>query len=113
LRGEGGDYLDEQCVCSFTVVPAEVADIDVERDSADLGPGVHRQVRLGEDYGAGHAGWLAGCIAESMEEAADYGQTVTFAGRYAECLEARRIKQEARGAAAIVEVGEEMESMHG
>jgi hypothetical protein len=70
-------------------------------------------VRLGEDDGAGHACRPAGCIAESMEEAADNGQSVLFAGRDAECLEARRVEEEARGAAAIMEVGEEMESVHG
>jgi hypothetical protein len=82
--GEGGDHFGEQSMRAAAVVAAEVADIDVERDTADFRPGMDGQMRFGQHHGAGDAGRLARGVMEGMEEAADYRQPVADTGRDAE-----------------------------
>ena len=79
--GEGRDHFGKQLMCPPTVVAAEVADIDIECDAGNLGPGMDGQVRFGEHNGAGDAGRLAGGIVKGVKEPADDRQAVAGTGR--------------------------------
>ena len=111
-RREAGDDFGEQGVGALAVVAAEVADVDIGCDAGDLGPGMHGKVRFGEDDGAGDAGRLSGGVVEGVEQPADDGQAVPLAGVDAECLEPCGVEQIARGAAAIMEVSDQVQAVH-
>ena len=112
-RGEGCDDVSEQRVGAITVIGTEIADIDVERDASDFRPGMYRQVRFGQDDGAGDASRVARRIMESVEEATDDRQPVSRACRSAKCFELRGGEQEVGRAAAVKEVGDQVQAIHG
>ncbi|MPM79682.1 hypothetical protein SDC9_126721 [bioreactor metagenome] len=111
-RLEAGEELGEQGLCTPAVVAAEVADIQVQRDGADFRPGMNRQVRLGQDDRAGHACRLPRRIAKCMEQPADDCQAMALAGVHAIDFQARGIEQSRWGAAAVVQVGDQVQSVH-
>ena len=112
-RREAGDHFGEQGLRPRAVVAAEVANVDIKRGAADFRPGVHCQVRFGENDGAGDAGRAACGITEGVKQAADDGEAVTLAGGDAESLKPHGVEQEARCAAAVVEVGDQVQAIHG
>lgn len=112
-RGKGGDDVAEEGMGAFAVVATEITDVHIEGDRADFRPGMQREVGLGEDDGAGDPGGLAVGIAKWMEQAADDGQTVPRAGFDTKRLKAGTIEQEARWTTAVVQVGDEVDSVHG
>ena len=68
------------------------------------------------DLGAAHAGdagQLAGGIAKGMKKAADDSESVALAGLDAISFQPRRVEQQGWGAAAGVEVGDQVQSVHG
>ena len=93
------------------VVGAEVAHVDVGRHAAQLGPRVHREVRLDQQHDAGDALRLAVVADERMEQAADRAQ----AGAR-DRVQAQRAQGvgvvERRVAAAALQVGDQVESVH-
>ena len=111
-RLEGGNDFGKQCFGRLTVVAAEIADIDIERDGGDFRPGVQGEMRFGENDGASDARWLAGGVAEGMEQPSNHGQPVTLAGIDAISFQPRRIEQQARGAAAIMQIGDQVQAIH-
>lgn len=112
IRCEAGDHFGEQGVCPIAVVAAEIADIDIERDGADFRPGMDGEMRFGENDGAGHAGRLPLSVTEGMEQSADHGQAVVLASVDAIRFQAGGIEQEARGATAVMQVGDQVQSVH-
>jgi hypothetical protein len=107
-RREGGGQRGQQRVRTRRVVGAEVAHVDVERRRAELGPGVHGQVRLGEQHDAGHAARRG----EAMEQLADRVQSARATAARQQCAARRRRSSRAR-AVASAEVGGEVQSVHG
>src|SRR5437870_4653996 len=89
------------------VVGAVVADVDVEREPLALGPGVDREVRLGEHDAAGEAAAL-----ELVEGNAHRRETGSLDHRDALCAEALAVQKELRIAAAAGEVTDEMQTVH-
>lgn len=71
-----------------------------------------RQVRLGEHDGAGDAGRVARGIMEGVKEAADHRQSVSRACRRAERFESRGGEQQLGRAAAVEEVGDQVQAIH-
>ena len=70
------------------------------------------EVGFGEYDRAGHAGWLAGGILKVVKKLADDGEAVPGAGVDTKRRQGRRIKQEARCAAAIVQVSDQVQAVH-
>lgn len=69
-------------------------------------------MRFGENDGAGHAGRLPLSVTEGMEQPADHGQAVALASVDAIRFQPGGIEQEARGAAAVMQVGDQVQSVH-
>lgn len=99
-------------MCPLAVIAAEIADINIECDAGDLWPGVNGEVGFGEDDGAGDTSRLTAGVVEGMEQPADDGQAVALAGVDAERFECRSVEQEARSAATVVEVSDQVQAVH-
>jgi len=67
---------------------------------------------LGQHDGAGDASRLARGIMEGVEEAADDGQPMPGAGCDTERLELRRVVEEFVRATAVMEIGDQVQTIH-
>jgi len=112
LRCEAGEYLGKQVLCARAVVIAEIADVYIEGYGADFRPGMDGQVRFGEDDRAGHAGGLSADITKGVEQTADDGQSMALAGVNTIGLQSRGIEEQLRVAATVVQVGDQVQSVH-
>lgn len=112
LWHERSDRFGEEGLGAVAVIGTEVADIDVQGDASDFRPSVYCEMGLGEDDGAGDAGRSRLGVAELMEKAADDGQPMSPAGVDAKRLKAGGIEKEGRWAAAVVEIGDEVQALH-
>ena len=106
------DHFVEQGVRPRAVVAAEVADVDIECYAADFRPGMNGEMRFGEDNGAGHAGGRSAGINKWVKEATDHRQSVALAGIDTVVFQPARIEQALRRAAAVVEVGDQVQAIH-
>lgn len=98
--------------CRRTVVLAEVADVEIEGDGVQLGPGVNGQVRFSEDHGAGRAGRI-GFTTKLMEDLPDGRQSRHRADRKAQFTQSIDALQQGARATAVMQFGDEMEAVHG
>src|SRR5205823_738088 len=89
------------------VVRAVVADVHVEREPLALGPGMDREMGLGEDHATGESAAL-----ELVKGDADGGETGGFDHRDAFRAEAFAVQKVVRIAAAASEVTDEMQAVH-
>src|SRR3989442_9722526 len=89
------------------VVGAVVADVDVERQPLALGPGMDREVGLGEHQAAREARAL-----ELMEAHADGGETGGLHPPDALSAEFLALENELRIAAAAGQVADKMQTVH-
>jgi hypothetical protein len=69
-------------------------------------------VGFGQDHCAGDSGRFAGLIPELVEIAPDHGEPVAPAGVDAESLQPGGVQKDAGGAAAVVEIGDQVEAVH-
>lgn len=109
--GKSGNQLFAGQTRRRAVVLAEIADIKIQRYSAQFGPGVNSQVRFGENHGASRARWLAGA-AKLMEDLSDRRQSWYRADGHAQRAQGIRIAEQACCAAAFVQIGDEVQSVH-
>ena len=107
----GQDGIEQAAGCR-AVIAAVVANIEIDGHGAQFGPGMHRQMRLREDHGAGDAGGFAIRRGEGMKQFADHRQSVTATGVGAEVRQHRAVEQMRCGAGAVVEVGNQVETVH-
>src|SRR2546430_15876683 len=89
------------------IVGTVVADVDVERQPLALGPGMDREVGLGEHQAAREARAL-----ELMEAHADGRETGRLHQRHALGAEFLALEKELRIAAAASQVADQMETVH-
>ena len=111
-RRERDDQVVEQLLGLGRVVGGEVADVDVERHAGALGPGVDRQVRLGQQHGAGDAARLALVVGESEELLVDHGEPGRVDRVAAQPFESRGVSEQCAVALATVKISGEVQSLH-
>jgi hypothetical protein len=115
-RREALDQPTEQRLCARRVVLPEVADVDVDGGGIELGPGVHRHVRFGEQQHAGDADRRTGaCVGprlEAVEDLGDRRQAGRLRSRPAHRAQGRRIGHRGAAGGASVQVGREVQSAH-
>lgn len=112
LRLEVGNDLGEQRLGTLAIIAAEITDIDIERDRGNFRPGVQGQVRLGKNDGAGDPGGITRRIAEGVKQLADDSQLMALAGGDGKATQVLGIVQPDWRAAAIVEVGDQVQAIH-
>ncbi len=86
------------------VVVREIADIDIERDAIAFRPGVHGQVRFGEQGGAGDTALLALVAGKGMELLGHQRQARGRHGLAAKAGEQPGVAQQGWRAAAFVQI---------
>lgn len=89
------------------IILAMVADVKVEGDRVELGPGMDRQMRFGQHQGAGGAR-----VRKLVEGRGNYGQADLAAGAAAEFGESVGLAQQAIVAGAGVEFGKDVQTVH-
>ena len=94
------------------MVAAKVADVHVHRDTHLLGPGVHAQVRLGQEHRSRHAAGAMFCSRKTVRELVDRLQTCCQNFLRAAAHQTRGIRQPSGIALAVVEVGGEVKTLH-
>ena len=98
------------------MVALEVADEDVDRDRAEFGPGVHRQVRLGEQDDAGDSGLRRAerrrDRREVVKQFAHRLQAGVLRCRQAQPAQRVRLRQQRLRRRAAAQVGSEVQAVH-
>lgn len=95
------------------MVATEIADVHIQRHRRRFGPGMHAQVRLGQQHGGRHAAGTVRGGREGVKEIRHGLQTGIVYGLYALRAQQRGIGQQRGRAGAAIQVGCEMQSVHG
>ena len=111
-RAERHHQRVEQLLRLARIVVGEVAHVDVERDAAPLGPGVDRQVRLGQQHGAGDAAGLALPVGKHVVFLIDDGEPRVNGRGATERRERVEISEKAGAASAVEQIASQVKSLH-
>ena len=112
LRTECHRQRVEQLLGLARVVGGEVADVDIERHAAALGPGVDREVRFGEQDGSGDAAGLAVPFRKDVPLLVDDRQLRVVRRIPAQRGESFQIRQQGCAAAAFEQIASQVKALH-
>lgn len=96
----------------MAVVGAEITHVNIQGDAANLRPGMNGEVGFGQNNRARYPRRFASSIGKLVEKPPDHGQAVAATGIDAMMFQRRSIQQEGGCAGAVVQVGDQVKSLH-
>ena len=109
---EQGQQSGEQGAGLGGVVGPHIAHVDIEAHGPQFGPGVHAQMRFGQQHRGGHTAGAGGAGRKRMHQLVDRLQPTGCHGVQAGLAQRWRVLQPVRRTAAVVQISGQVKAKH-